>query len=201
MPSVTAEPLRVAFRRQVREVALEHAHALAVEGGWDRVRMGAVAAAAGVSRPTLYKEFGDKQGLGEALVLRETERFLVGVQAALSEQAGAPREAVEAAVRFTLDEAGRSPLLHAVLTSTRGDEAGLLPLLTTRSAPLLDAATAVVVAWIVEQLPGTPEADAAEAADALVRLVVSHLVQPAADTDETARRLARVATRLLGLPD
>ena len=28
MPSVTAEPLRVAFRRKVREVALEHAHAL-----------------------------------------------------------------------------------------------------------------------------------------------------------------------------
>ena len=196
MPSVSAEPLRVAFRRQVREHALEQAHALAVEHGWDRVRMGAVATATGVSRPTLYKEFGDKQGLGEALVLRETERFLVGVAAALRahEDLGA---AVEAAVAYTLAEAAASPLLHAVLTATRGDDAGLLTLLTTRSAPLLHAASAVVVDVLGPRLPGR-EAELAETADVLVRLVVSHLVQPADDPAGTAAHLARVAVRVLG---
>lgn len=195
---MTAEPLRVAFRRQVHEQALEQAYALTVEQGWDKVRMGQVATATGVSRPTLYKEFGDKQGLGEALVRRETERFLVGVQAALDAAPDVPA-AVAAAVRYALDEAERSPLLHAVLTSTRGDDAGLLPLLTTRSAPLLDAAGGLVGGWLRARLPGHDERDVAEAADALARLVVSHLVQPAGSPEQTAERLARVALRVLRL--
>src|SRR3546814_4867576 len=48
---------------------------------------------------------------------------------------------IEAAVLFTLDEADRSPLLHAVLTSTRSGDDSLLPFLTTHSAPLLEAST------------------------------------------------------------
>jgi AcrR family transcriptional regulator len=193
-----AEPLRVAFRRQLREQALEQAYALTVEQGWDRVRMGQVATATGVSRPTLYKEFGDKQGLGEALVRGETERFLVGVQQALDGAPDVP-QAVVAAVRYALGEAERSPLLRAVLTSTRGDDAGLLPLLTTRSAPLLEAAGGVLSGWLSRALPDHDERDVVEAADALARLVVSHLVQPAGTPDEIAERLARGALRVLQL--
>lgn len=198
---MTADSLRLAFRRQVRETALDHARRLTGELGWDRVRMGQVALGAGVSRPTLYKEFGDKQGLGEALVLQETQRFLDGVQEQLSVDGAAPREAVVAAVRFTLEEARRSPVLHAALTSSRGDQDGLLPLLTTRSAPLLETASAVVVGWLVEHFPERSTREAAEAADALVRLVVSHLVQPGSDIEATSEQLARVALRTLGVPD
>ena len=196
---MTAEPLRVAFRRQVRERALDQARSLAVAHGWERVRMGEVALAVGVSRPTLYKEFGDKQGLGEALVRTETERFLVGVRATLDASADVG-PGIEAAVAYALTEAARSPLLHAVLTSTRGDDAGLLALLTTRSAPLLEAASGVVVAWLRLRLPGHDPGDVEEAADVLVRLVVSHLVQSVAPPAQTAARLARAATRVLRLP-
>ncbi|MGQ5228634.1 helix-turn-helix domain-containing protein, partial [Streptomyces sp. yara] len=38
---------------------------------WSAVRMVDVAAAAGVSRQTLYNEFGSKDGLARALVRRE----------------------------------------------------------------------------------------------------------------------------------
>ena len=88
-----------------------------------------------------------------------------------------------------------------MLTSTRTDDVGLLPLLTTRSAPLLEAATEVLVGWLRTHLPDLDPRDVGEAADALVRLVVSHLVQPAGDPGDTAERLARVALRVLGLPD
>lgn len=196
---MTAEPLRVAYRRQVRAQALEQACALLVEHGWARVRMGQVAVATGVSRPTLYKEFGDKQGLGEALVRAETDRFLVGVQAALDGAVEVPA-GITAAVLYTLEEAEQSPLLRAVLTSTRGDDTGLLPLFTTRSAPLLEAAGGVVVAWLRARLPHHDARDVTEAADALVRLVVSHLVQPAGPAAETAERLSRAAVRVLRLP-
>lgn len=194
------EPLRVQFRRQVREQALDAAQAMLVEHGWEHVTVSAVAAAIGVSRPTFYKEFANKQALGEALVRRETDRFLAGVAAVLEEHRGqAPHAAISAAVHFTLDEASRDPLLHAVLTSTRGGDDSLLPLLTTRSGPLLEAATQALSGWFLEQLPQLPPDDVAEGVDAVVRLVVSHLVLPAGPPEQTAGRLARVATRYLGV--
>lgn len=197
--SVTVQPLRLTFRRELRSRALAAAAQLALEHGWDRVRMGGVATAVGVSRPTLYKEFGDKEGLGQALVQEETERFLVGVSAALAEHDADPPAAIRAAVRFTLEEADRSPLLRAVLTSTRDDAVGLLPLLTTRSAPLLDSARSVVVDWLAEHYAEVAPQDRYEAADAVVRLVVSHLVVPAATPAQTAEHLARIALRYLGV--
>lgn len=196
---VTALPLRAAFRQQVRGTALGVAHDLLVEHGWDGVRMGEVARLTGVSRPTLYKEFGDRQGLGEALLLRETERFLVGVQEVVAAHPSDPARGIRLAVRYTLDEAERSPLLRAVLTSTRSDDAGLVPLLA-RSVPLLRRAVQVLVAALAPHLPGTPEEDLTDAAEVLVRLCVSHLVQPTGDAATTSARLARVAERYLGLP-
>ena len=194
---MTVEPLRVAFRRELRARALSAAAQATLEDGWARVRMGGIAEAVGVSRPTLYKEFGDKAGLGQALVQSETERFLIGVQATLDAADGDLAGAVRAAVLYTLEEAGRSPLLRAVLTSTRDDAVGLLPLLTTRSGPLLDSARQVVGQWLAARLPEVPAADAAAASDALVRLVVSHLVLPGGDAATTADSLAQVALRYL----
>ncbi|MCU1693354.1 MAG: TetR family transcriptional regulator [Frankiales bacterium] len=197
---MTVEPLRASFRRKVRDTALDVVRALVLEHGWDGVRMGEVARRTGVSRPTLYKEFGDRQGLGEALLLQETERFLVGVQQVVADHAADPATGVLQAVRYTLDEATRSPLLHAVLTSTRGDDVGLVPLLAT-SAPLLRRAVEVLVAALGPLLPGTPPEVLGEVADTLVRLCVSYLVQPAGDPEETSQKLARVARRCLALPD
>jgi AcrR family transcriptional regulator len=193
------EPLRVQFRRQVHAQALDAAQALLVERGWEHVTVSAVAAAIGVSRPTFYKEFASKQALGEALVRRETERFLAGVTSELGKHTEDAHAAIGAAVRFTLHEAAGNPLLHAVLTSTRGGDDSLLPLLTTRSGPLLQAATSALSGWFAEHFPDLAENEVAESVDAVVRLVVSHLVLPAADPDETARRLARLATRYLGV--
>ena len=197
---MTVEPLRVAFRRQVREQVLDAAHSQALAVGWEKVRVGDVAAAAGISRPTLYKEFAGKQGLGDAMVLREIDRFLLGIAAVLEEHtsdATGATGAVTAAVAYTLAEAHANPLLHAVLTSTRGGDESLLPLLTTRSAPLLTAATTALSGWFARHFPELPAADVADGVDALVRLTVSHLVQPAGDERETAERLARVAVRYL----
>lgn len=193
---MTAEPLRVVFRRQVRDLALAEAHRLTVAKGWDQVRVGEVAHAVGVSRPTLYKEFGNKQGLGEALVLRETDRFLAGVAERLAAHERDPVAGIAAAVEFTLLRAQDDPLLHAVLTSGRGSD-DLLPLLTTRSAPVLEAASGVLVGWFTHHVPGVDPDELSRAVDALVRLTVSHLVLPAAPPAATARILASFAARHL----
>jgi AcrR family transcriptional regulator len=116
---------------------------------WDRVRMADVARAAGVSRQTLYYEFGSKDALATALALREADRYMTGAEAAMAGHDGTPAEAVAAATEFTLTEAAGNPLLKAVLTD---DSGGLLPFLTTRSEALLAAAD---IARLVDALlPG-----------------------------------------------
>src|SRR5690349_11464319 len=77
MPPEGTPSFRESYRAHVRERTLEAAYAETVEKGWERVRVGQVATKVGVSRALLYKEFGDKQGLGAALVLHESERFLI----------------------------------------------------------------------------------------------------------------------------
>lgn len=200
-PAPAVPPLRLAFRRQVREAALDAAHRLVVGHGWDLVRVGQVATAVGVSRPTLYKEFGSKQGLGEALVLRETERFLDGVSQELARHDSDVAAGISAAVRYTLDRAGDDPLLHAVLTSSRDGGDSLLPLLTTRSAPVLDAASAALHAWLDSGFPQLDADVVADAVDTVVRLTVSHLVLPVGDPEQTVSRLTRIALRCLQVAD
>lgn len=194
---MTVDPL--AFRRQVHERALDAAQEMLVERGWDKLRFGEVATAIGISRPTLYAAFGSKEGLAEALVLRETERFLSGIREVLEQHGQDPEQAVTAAVAFTLDEADRSPVLHAILTSSRSGSDSLLPLLTTRSRPVLQAATSVLVGWYLQLFPGVAAEEVTEGVDALVRLVVSHLVLPDEDPSRTPERLARLAVRYLAM--
>jgi AcrR family transcriptional regulator len=192
------ESMRSKFRAHVRDEALDVCHALAIERGWAQVRLSEVAASVGVSRPTLYKEFGSKDGLGEALVRRETERFLVGVRETLDAHDGDVAGALTAAVQFALVTAEANPLLHAVLTATRGND-GLLPMLTTRSSPVLDPATAALTYWFAEHAPELDQTEVREAVDVTVRLVVSHLVLPGPDPERSARLLAEVAMRYLGV--
>jgi AcrR family transcriptional regulator len=192
------ESMRSKFRAHVRDEALDACHALAIERGWAQVRLSEVAASVGVSRPTLYKEFGSKDGLGEALVRRETERFLVGVRETLDAHDGDVAGALTAAVQFALVTAEANPLLHAVLTATRGND-GLLPMLTTRSSPVLDPATAALTYWFAEHAPELDQTEVREAVDVTVRLVVSHLVLPGPDPERSARLLAEVAMRYLGV--
>lgn len=193
----------MSFRRHMRDEVLRAARELTIENGWERVRMSEVAELVGVSRPTLYKEFTDKQGLGDALVLVEGQRFLEGIHAILAEHTGDIGGGITATVQYTLNEAEASPLLKAVLTSNRapgadGGATGVLPLLST-SASLLELSSAALVTWFGEHFGDLDPEDVEEVADVLVRLTVSHLVLPTADIGTTARRISRAALRYLGV--
>lgn len=66
---------------ETRRRILESAAELLAEGGADAVSTRAVSAAAGVQAPTLYRLFGDKQGLLEELAAYGFERYLAEKQA------------------------------------------------------------------------------------------------------------------------
>ncbi|MFF3749642.1 TetR family transcriptional regulator [Streptomyces sp. NPDC002018] len=87
---------------------------------WSAVRMVDVASAAGVSRQTLYNEFGSKDGLARALVRREVDLYLRGVERLLGERAETVDRLV-AVAEWTVTEARARPLLRALLTGCWGE--------------------------------------------------------------------------------
>lgn len=184
-------------KAQLREAVLDAAYDVIVAGTWREVRMADIAARVGVSRQTVYNEFGSRDGLAQALVLRQNDRFLAGIRVALDEHEGDLGTGIEAALRLVLTAAAEDPLTKAALTSSRGDP--LLPFLTTRSEPLLRASTRMLVDYTIGHVPDLDVEVVESVADALVRLAVSHIVLPLAPADVTAHRLAALAGRALQL--
>ena len=176
-----------------REALLAAAYDAAVAGTWAQSRMADVAAAAGVSRQTLYNEFGTKDGLAAALAIRETERFLAGTAQAMEGERD-PVAAVRAAAAYTLAEAADNPLLKAVLTDPTPE---LLPYLTTRAEPVYATAVERIAARLTRRWPALDPADVALATEVTVRLTVSYLVSPSGTTAAMSDRVAAVAARLL----
>lgn len=181
-------------KRPLREALLDAATELFTTRGFRGLRMGDVGAAAGVSRQTVYNEFGDKLGLARAVLLRHTERFLDGIDATLSRY-GDFATAVAAAVAFTLEEAAEDSLLKAALTGEGNTD--MLPLLTTQAEPQLFTAKTRIVAHTQRQWPQLQPADVAELADAVIRLTMSHMMMPTDPPQVVAARLARLATGYL----
>ena len=178
-------------RRPLREALLDAAAELLTTRGFRGLRMGDVGAAAGVSRQTVYNEFGDKLGLARAVLLRHTDRFLDGIDATLSRHDDFAM-AVAAAVAFTLEEAAEDALLKAALTGEGNTD--MLPLLTTQAEPQLFTAKTRIVAHTRRQWPHLPPGDVAELADAVIRLTMSHMMMPTDPPQVVAARLARLAT-------
>lgn len=98
-----------------RESLLDAARAALARRPWSTVRMVDVAAAAGVSRQTLYNEFGSKEGLARALVRREADGYLAGAERALAAH-GTPHERLTAAAEWTASAARDNALVKAMLT-------------------------------------------------------------------------------------
>lgn len=177
-----------------REALLDAAYDAAVAGDWDKVRMADVAAAAGLSRQTLYYEFGTKDALAEAVAMREAQRFMAGADAARIGHEGTPAEAIAAAAQFTLTSAAVNPLLKAVLTDRTS---ALLPFLTTRAEHILHAARDHTAAYLSAHWPDLPPEEVLLVAEVVNRLTISQLVLPGGRPDQVARDIAHLVDRLL----
>ena len=74
--------------------------------------------------------------------------------------------------------ASANKLLHAVVSATHGADTELLPLLTTNAGSLLGVAKDVVRARVAPYAPGIDPAHLEPAIDMVVRVVLSHVMQP-----------------------
>ncbi|MCX4764865.1 TetR/AcrR family transcriptional regulator [Streptomyces sp. NBC_01275] len=186
-----------------RESLLDAAYKALAVRPWSAVRMVDVAAAAGVSRQTLYNEFGSKEGLARALVRREADGYLAGAERALGGH-GDLRERLTAAAEWTTSAARENTLVRAMLTGCWSER---LPSPTLSAVPSSSAVPAqrradgplpspgdlvgAVRDRAVAMLsgPGAARADVAELArtcELAVRLALSCVAAPPPGADGVA---------------
>ncbi|MFI5802346.1 TetR/AcrR family transcriptional regulator [Streptomyces sp. NPDC051561] len=102
-----------------REGLLDAAYASLAERPWSTVRMVDLARTAGVSRQTLYNEFGSKDGLARALVRREADGFFDGVDRVLGERAGSDTDRLVGVAEWIVRSSRGNPLVRALVTGCR----------------------------------------------------------------------------------
>jgi AcrR family transcriptional regulator len=177
-------PYPQAARQLLRDTLFAAARDEVQQRSWSQITMAEIASAAGVSRQTLYKEFGSRDEFAQALVIREGERFLDAVDAAVREHLDDPRAAVGAALETFLRTAGEDPLVRILLSDD--GTGGLLPFVTTQGMPVVQWATARLTATIEDGWPQAPPRKARLLAEALVRLAISHVTAPGDPPETTA---------------
>lgn len=165
---------------------LDATGAVLARSGPRKLSLRAIADAAGVSRPTLYKYFGSKEQLLLALAAHEKTRFASQLDEALAGLTGAERldRALVHMVEFQRDYPLRA--LVAIEPAFVLDQlaAALGPARTTL-VPLFD-----------ELARGPWPSRSEDLADLVVRAVVSHFLIPG-DDEQLLRELRHIA----GLPD
>lgn len=181
-------PYPEAARELLRQTLFGAARDELGQRAWSEITMSDIAAAAGVSRQTLYKEFGSRKEFGLAFVIHEGERFLDDVEAAVLEHRDDPRAAIGAALELFLRTAGEDPLIRILLSDD--GTGGMLPFVTTQGMPVVQWATARLSATIEEGWPQAPQADVLLLSESLVRLAISYITAPSESPDTTASAVA-----------
>ena len=183
-------PYPEAARNLLRETLFDAARHHLEARPWSEVTMGDIAATAGVSRQTLYKEFGNKSEFAVNLTIHEGERFLGAVEDAVRAHTDNPRDAIRAALELFLRTGGEDPLIRMVVTDD--GSGGMLPFVTTQGMPVTVWATARLSATIEEGWPQASKADVSLLAEALVRLAISYITNPTGTPDKTADSVAKL---------
>ncbi|MBC7632457.1 TetR family transcriptional regulator [Aeromicrobium sp.] len=176
----------------VHERLLDAAQDVIGSTGWSTVTMARIADVVGVSRQTVYNEFGTKHGLAEQLAMRELERFLGVVRERMAGQVdiiGGIRAACEGVLLM-----GEQSLLVRTIVGSLPDEhdTEFLTILTTESGEIVESAVAVVKQCVVDLYPPSPLTDAEleVAVEVVVRLVLSAITRPSKPSADAAADIA-----------
>jgi AcrR family transcriptional regulator len=176
-----------ADRPDTRTRILDAALVLIGRHGVARTSLEDVAVGAGVSRQTVYRHAGSRDGLLTLLVLREEERVLARLREVVEGQQEL-RAALEAAIGVALRFAQDHPLFGRLAQT---EPAALLPILLDGRGPVLTAARAVVADLLSTWTPHLDAAQRDRVAEACTRLIVSYAVSPSDDDlDALSRDLA-----------
>lgn len=155
--------------QRILDAALQEAAAV----GLQRITVEDVVRRAGVSRMTAYRRYPRRDDLVEALVRRETQRFL-GVVADAIDATEDPNEGVAAAFIAAVTFAREHPMLR---------RAGHVEPAPIDSVELLKMGSAFIANYIHGDTPGTPPRQVRWVADVFARLFITYISMPPDDPD------------------
>src|SRR5690606_21018505 len=159
---------------------------------WSQITLADVAKAAGISRQTIYNEFGSRQGLAQGYALRLTDRLVDEVDEAIANNVGDIHAAFLAGFRKFFTESAADPLVISLLTGSAKPD--LLQLITTDSAPIITRASQRLTESFQSSWVRASEEDAGVLARAIVRLAMSYVSMPPEADHDVAHDLARLMT-------
>jgi AcrR family transcriptional regulator len=197
----TVEPPDDPLSERILDAALE----ISAASGVKNLTMDEVADRAGVGRMTVYRRFGNREHLEEALAVREARRCLAELDSTVDP--GAPvADQIAQGMLTSLRLIREHPLLERM---SRVEPAAALAALTHEGAAVFAMSRAFVAARIAEsQREGKVRGDLEpeQAAEVLVRLGFSFLLIPQSalplDDDERMREVARtLVAPILGTDD
>lgn len=183
-----------AARSLLRESVLGAVDDLVKRDGWAATSIDRIAKAVGISRQTVYNEFGSRQSLAEAYILHRLDALLDGVAEVVRESHDLLEGMRAALVRFfaMVDE----PLIRTVLSGAT-DRAELTDLLRQVN----EHTVAHLSALIREVKPNVSEEDAVIFADSIARVAVAHAIAPTIPAEVATERMVRLTQIVLGAVD
>lgn len=189
-------PYAEASRVLLRGSILDGMREMLLTRDWSAITLSDVAKAAGISRQTIYNEFGSRQGLAQAYALRLADRLVDQIDDAIESNVGDANAAFLQGFRDFFAESAADPLVISLLT---GDfKPDLLQLITTDSGPIITHCSQRLTSTFVDSWVNCTDEDAGVLARAIVRLAMSYIsMPPEADhltTDTVAHDLARLMT-------
>lgn len=193
MATASTTTYQQAARALLRDTLLDAAADLMTDAPWTELSMAAIATRAGVSRQTLYNEFGSRDEFAQQYALREADRFLTEVETAVANNRDAPMLAVREGFLTFLRLAEENTMVRNIVVGDPGADE-LLSLFTTRGGPVVKLATLRLSDKFLELWPDAPPEDATMLAEGVARLAISFASLPTNTPDESAE----LAVRMLG---
>ncbi len=178
-------PIAEVRTEPVRDRLLQAAAVVVARSGPRSLHLSAVAAEAGVSRPTLYAYFPTKEHLLRGLAAYEKARFNEGLDQVLTGLAGMER--LDRALRFMVEFQRAYPMRKLVLI-----EPEFMLDQLERSLASMSASLAPLIGEVMEVDGST----AVDLADLAVRTAISHFLMPR-DEEQLVRELRHIT----GLPE
>jgi len=191
-PSDKRIPYAEASRVLLRDSILDGMRELLLARDWSSITLSDVAKAAGISRQTIYNEFGSRHGLAQGYALRLADRLVDQIDGAINDNVGDVYAAFLQGFRDFFTESAADPLVISLLTGTSKPD--LLQIITTDSAPIISRCSARLTESFMNSWVRASEEDAGVLARAIVRLAMSYVSMPPEADHDVARDLARLMT-------
>ncbi|MGW5753488.1 TetR family transcriptional regulator [Nocardia rhamnosiphila] len=191
MPSTGARNIAQGSARELlRTTILDAMRDLLVQRDWSKITLTEVAAGAGVSRQTLYNEFGSRGGLAEAYAVRLADHLVDHVETALAANVGDAQASIRDGLASYFHDSAQDPLVQSLLLGEV--KLDLLRLITLDAGTLIAHATERLSTVMQRSWIALTQAQARTFAHALVRLAISYIPTPPPPGHDAPAELGRV---------